>query len=84
MLIQRLTVQTSLLPSIASDNHKAGVDCANDMLSKTDKGSKIYVMDQPSVSACVQRENSLIPLVNSYTVIGTSDTSGDTAKEPFR
>ena len=74
--------RTDLVASvIASDNYKAGVDCANDMLSKLDKGSKIYVMDQPSGSACVQREKGFLDTIgNSYTVIGTSDTSGDTAK----
>lgn len=66
---------------IASDNYKAGVECANDMMKKLDKGSKIYIMNQPSGSACVQREQGFKDTVGDYfTIIGTSDTSGDTAK----
>lgn len=74
--------RTDLVVSvIASDNYKAGVDCAKDMMKKLDKGSKIYIMDQPSGTACVQREKGFKDTVGDYfKIIGTSDTSGDTAK----
>lgn len=66
---------------IASDNYEAGVQCAEDMMKKLDKGSKIYVLNQPSGSACVQREKGFMDTIGDYfDVIGTSDTSGDTAK----
>lgn len=66
---------------IASDNYEAGVQCAEDMMKKLDKGSKIYVLNQPSGSACVQREEGFLDTIGDYfDVIGTSDTSGDTAK----
>ncbi|MFA9464132.1 MAG: substrate-binding domain-containing protein [Velocimicrobium sp.] len=66
---------------IASDNYKAGVECATDMMGKLEKGSKIYIMNQPSGSACVQREEGFLDTVGDYfNIIGTSDTSGDTAK----
>lgn len=66
---------------IASDNYKAGVECANDMMKKLEKGSKIYIMDQPSGTACAQREKGFLDTVGDYfKIIGTSDTSGDTAK----
>lgn len=74
--------RTDLVVSvIASDNYAAGVDCANDMMSRLDKGSKIYIMNQPSGSACVQREQGFLDTVGDYfEIVATSDTSGDTAK----
>ena len=39
--------------------YTSGVECAKDMMSKLDEGSKIAVMDQPSGTACVQREQGL-------------------------
>ena len=66
---------------IASDNYKAGVDCANDMMSKLEKGSKIAVMNQPSGTACVQREQGFVETAGDYfEIVSTTDTSGDTAK----
>lgn len=66
---------------IASDNYKAGVECANDMMSKLDEGSKIAVMDQPSGTACVQREQGFLDTVGDYfEIVSTTDTEGDTAK----
>lgn len=54
--------------------------CAEDMMSKLAEGSKIYVMNQPSGSACVQREQGFLDTVGGYfNIIGTSDTVGDTA-----
>ncbi len=65
---------------IASDNYKAGVLCAEDMMSKLDEGSKIYIMNQPSGTACVQREEGFLDTVGDYfEIVGTSDTQGDTA-----
>lgn len=74
--------RTDLVVSvIASDNYNAGVLCAQDMMAKLDKGSKIYVMNQPSGTACVQREEGFINTMGDYfEVVGTSDTEGDTAK----
>ena len=74
--------RTDLVVSvIASDNYGAGVQCAEDMMKKLDKGSKIYIMNQPSGSACVERENGFRDTVGDYfEIVGTSDTSGDTAK----
>lgn len=73
--------RTDLIVSvIASDNYGAGVQCAEDMMKKLEKGSKIYVMNQPSGSACVQREQGFLDTVGDYfQILGTSDTSGDTA-----
>ena len=51
---------------IASDNYKAGVECAKDMMSKLDEGSKIAVMDEPSGTACVQREQGFLDTVGDY------------------
>ena len=66
---------------IASDNYKAGVECAKDMMSKLDEGSKIAVMDQPSGTACVQREQGFLDTVGDYfEIVSTTDTEGDTAK----
>lgn len=66
---------------IASDNYKAGVECAEDMMSKLDKGAKIAVMNQPSGTACVQREKGFIDTVGDYfEIVSTTDTEGDTAK----
>lgn len=66
---------------IASDNYKAGVECANDMMSKLEKGSKIAVMNQPSGTACVQREKGFLETVGDYfEIVSTTDTEGDTAK----
>ena len=66
---------------IASDNYKAGVECAKDMMSKLDEGSKIEVMDQPSGTACVQREQGFLDTVGDYfEIVSTTDTEGDTAK----
>ena len=66
---------------IASDNYKAGVECAKDMMSKLDEGSKIAVMDQPSGTACVQREQGFLDTVGDYfEIASTTDTEGDTAK----
>lgn len=66
---------------IASDNYKAGVECAEDMMSKLDEGSKIAVMNQPSGTACVQREKGFIETVGDYfDIVSTTDTEGDTAK----
>lgn len=66
---------------IASDNYKAGVECAEDMMSKLDKGAKIAVMDQPSGTACVQREKGFLDTVGDYfEIVSTTDTEGDTAK----
>lgn len=65
---------------IASDNYGAGVACAKDMLSKLEPGSKIYIMNQPSGTACVQREQGFRDTIgDKFEIIGTSDTSGDTA-----
>ena len=67
--------------TIVSDNYKAGVECANDMMSKLDEGSKIAVMDQPSGTACVQREQGFLDTVGDYfEIVSTTDTEGDTAK----
>lgn len=73
--------RTDLVASvIASDNYGAGVQCAEDMMSKLDEGSKIYIMNQPSGSACVQREQGFLDTIGDYfEILGTSDTSGDTA-----
>lgn len=73
--------RTDLVVSvIASDNYGAGVQCAEDMMKKLDEGSKIYIMNQPSGSACAQREQGFRDTVGEYfNIIGTSDTSGDTA-----
>ncbi|WWR15307.1 substrate-binding domain-containing protein [Lachnospiraceae bacterium JLR.KK008] len=73
--------RTDLVVSvIASDNYGAGVQCAEDMMAKLDEGSKIYIMNQPSGSACVQREQGFRDTVGEYfEIVGTSDTSGDTA-----
>lgn len=66
---------------IASDNYAAGVQCAEDMMSKLEKGSKVFIMNQPSGSACVERENGFVDTVGDYfNIIGVNDTSGDTAK----
>ncbi len=66
---------------IASDNYKAGVLCAEDMMSKLDEGAKIAIMDQPSGAACVQREQGFLDTVGDYfEIVSTTDTSGDTAK----
>lgn len=66
---------------IASDNYKAGVECAQDMMDKLDKGSQIAVMDQPSGTACVQREKGFLDTVGDYfDIVSTTDTEGDTAK----
>ena len=73
--------RTDLVVSvIASDNYGAGVACAEDMMTKLDEGSKIWVMDQPSGTACVQREQGFLDTIGDYfEVVGTTDTSGDTA-----
>lgn len=73
--------RTDLVVSvIASDNYGAGVQCAEDMMKKLEEGSKIYIMNQPSGSACAQREQGFLDTVGDYfEVIGISDTSGDTA-----
>lgn len=73
--------RTDLVASvIASDNYDAGVQCAKDMMAKLEKGSKIYVMNQPSGSACVEREKGFLDTAGDYfEIVGTSDTSGDTA-----
>ena len=73
--------RTDLVISVvASDNYGAGVQCAEDMMKKLEKGSKIYVMNQPSGSACVQREQGFLDTAGDYfQILGTSDTSGDTA-----
>ncbi|MDO5135623.1 MAG: substrate-binding domain-containing protein [Eubacteriales bacterium] len=66
---------------IASDNYKAGVLCAEDMMSKLDEGSKVAVMNQPSGAACVQREQGFKDTVGDYfEIVSTTDTEGDTAK----
>lgn len=66
---------------IASDNYKAGVLCAEDMMSKLEEGSKVAVMNQPSGTACVQREQGFIDTVGDYfEIVSTTDTEGDTAK----
>lgn len=66
---------------IASDNYKAGVLCAEDMMSKLEKGAKIAVMNQPSGTACVQREQGFLDTAKDYfEIVSTTDTSGDTAK----
>ena len=66
---------------IASDNYKAGVACAEDMMSKLDEGAKVAVMNQPSGTACVQREQGFIDTVGDYfEIVSTTDTEGDTAK----
>ena len=66
---------------IASDNYKAGVECAEDMISKLDKGAKIAVMNQPSGTACVQREKGFLDTAGDYfEIVSTTDTEGDTAK----
>lgn len=74
--------RTDLVVSvIASDNYKAGVECAQDMMKRLEKGSKIYIMNQPSGTACVQREQGFIDTAGDYfEIVGTFDTSGDTAK----
>lgn len=73
--------RTDLVVSvIASDNYAAGVACAEDMMSKLDEGSKIAVMNQPSGTACVQREQGFLDTVGDYfEIVSTTDTSGDTA-----
>lgn len=66
---------------IASDNYKAGVLCAEDMMSRLDEGAKIALMDQPSGAACVQREQGFLDTVGDYfEIVSTTDTEGDTAK----
>lgn len=66
---------------IASDNYKAGVLCAEDMMSKLEEGAKVAVMNQPSGTACVQREQGFIDTVGDYfEIVSTTDTEGDTAK----
>ena len=66
---------------IDSDNYKAGVECAEDMMSKLDKGAKIAVMNQPSGTACVQREKGFLDTAGDYfEIVSTTDTEGDTAK----
>lgn len=66
---------------IASDNYKAGVLCAEDMMSKLDEGAKVAVMNQPSGAACVQREQGFLDTVGDYfEIVSTTDTEGDTAK----
>ncbi|MFR8548726.1 MAG: substrate-binding domain-containing protein [Lachnospiraceae bacterium] len=66
---------------IASDNYKAGVVCAEDMMSKLEEGSKVAVMNQPSGTACVEREKGFIDTVGDYfEIVSTTDTEGDTAK----
>lgn len=65
---------------IASDNYDAGVKCAEDMMEQLEEGSKVYIMNQPSGSACVDRENGFLDTVGDYfDIIGISDTLGDTA-----
>jgi ribose transport system substrate-binding protein len=66
---------------IAPDNYKAGVACAEDMMSKLDQGAKVAVMNQPSGTACVQREQGFIDTVGDYfEIVSTTDTEGDTAQ----
>lgn len=73
--------RTDLVVSvIASDNYGAGVQCAENMMEKLEKGSKIAVMNQPSGSACVQREQGFLDTIGDYfEIVSTTDTSGDTA-----
>lgn len=73
--------RTDLVVSvIASDNYGAGVQCAEDMMAKLPEGSKIAIMNQPSGSACVQRETGFLDTAGDYfEVVSTTDTSGDTA-----
>lgn len=73
--------RTDLVVSvIASDNYTAGVQCAEDMMKRLPEGAKIYVMNQPSGSACVEREQGFLDTIGDYfEIVGTSDTSGDTA-----
>ncbi|MDO4475660.1 MAG: substrate-binding domain-containing protein [Lachnospiraceae bacterium] len=66
---------------IASDNYKAGVDCAEDMMAKLPEGSKVAVMNQPNGTACVDRENGFKDTVGDYfEIVSTTNTEGDTAK----
>lgn len=73
--------RTDLVVSvIASDNYAAGVACAEDMMSKLPEGAKIAIMNQPSGTACVQREQGFRDTVGEYfNIVSTTDTSGDTA-----
>lgn len=73
--------RTDLVVSvIASDNYGAGVACAEDMMEKLPEGSKIAIMNQPSGSACVERETGFLDTVGDYfDIVSTTDTSGDTA-----
>ena len=51
------------------------------MMSKLDKGAKIAVMNQPSGTACVQREKGFLDTAGDYfEIVSTTDTEGDTAK----
>ena len=74
--------RTDLVASvIASDNYKAGVLCAEDMMSKLEQGSKIAIMNQKSATACEQRELGFLETAGDYfEVVSTTDTRGDTAK----
>ncbi len=74
--------RTDLVASvIASDNYKAGVLCAEDMMSKLEEGSKIAVFNQASATACEQREAGFKETVGDYfEIVSTTDTRGDTAK----
>ena len=81
LIAQEVDASDKVVSIIASDNYKAGVECANDMMSKLDEGSKIAVMDQPSGTACVQREQGFLDTVGDYfEIVSTTDTEGDTAK----
>ena len=73
--------RTDLVVSvIASDNKAAGVECAKDMMAKLPEGAKIAIMNQPSGTACVQREEGFRETVGDYfEIVSTTDTSGDTA-----
>lgn len=65
---------------VASDNYKAGVLVAQDMMSKLQKGAKIAVLHSPSGQACIDRVNGFYDTIGDYfEVVVELDGKGDTA-----
>lgn len=64
---------------VASDNYKAGVLVAEDMMKKLPKGSKIAVMHSPAGQACIDRVNGFYKTAGDYFEVVTElDGKGDT------
>lgn len=68
-----------VVTQIMSDNYNAGVQCANDIIEKTD-GAKIVILDDPDTNSIYERIQGFLDTLeghDEYTIVAQREAGGE-------